>query len=59
MKKISDQLTEFIDKEKDEINKHKYFSLIFKIQDNHLVKVIKNNSLYVRKKSDIKRPDNR
>lgn len=49
MKKISDQLIEFIDKEKDEVNRHKYFTLVFKIQNNHLVKVIKNSSLYVRK----------
>jgi len=59
LKKISNQLIKFIDKEKDEINQHKYFDLIFKIQGNHLVKVIKNSSLYVRKKLNIKRPDNR
>lgn len=49
LKKISDQLIEFIDKEKKEISRHLYFNLIFKIQNNHLVSVIKNSSLYVRK----------
>lgn len=48
-KKISDQLIKFIDKEKKEINRNLYFDLIFKIQNNHLVSIIKISSLYLRK----------
>lgn len=56
MKKTSDRLIEFVDKEKKEINRNLHFVIVFKIQNNHLVSVIKNTTFYVRK-SNIKRPN--
>ena len=45
LKEISEQLKKFIDTIKDDINKNKFCTLIFKIQDGEVIRYEKTHSI--------------